>query len=269
MPDTEVGKGYVSVSVDKAGLQGELGNLGGMLGAKFGPLGQQLGTLLGGNMSKGIESQVGENAPAGKGIMSLAGLLGDAGPWGIAAGAAVASAAAIGGALYKMGSDFETQYRTLARNTGATGKDLDALETSFKTVAKSGPSSFSDVTKAIEDVQRYTGPMGGQLDVIAQRMLTLSRITGTDVASNTEAATHAMENWNISQKNAPKAMDELFTASQKSGVSFSSLAGTITRFGPPLRTMGFSFSQSAVLAAQFGKEGLNTSRIMASMQMAA
>ena len=263
---TEVGKGYVSISADQKGLQNQLGGMGAALGAKFGPIGEKIGALFGQRLGTGITSEVGG---AKSSLGGLAGMLGDAGPWGIAAGAAVASAAAIGVGLYKLGDAFAVQYRTIARSTGATGNNLKALDASFRDVASHSAASFGQVTTAITEVQRYTGPTGKGLDALSTQFLNLSRITGTDVAGNVQAGVHALENWNIAQKDAPKAMNQLFTASQKSGESFADLAGTVTRFGPAMRTVGYSFSDTTAMAASFAKTGVNSSRVMTALQTGA
>ena len=263
---TQIGTGYIATYLDNKGIENNLGALGQELGSKFGPIGATAGQVLGTNIGKGVKSGTDD---ASEGVTSLSGLLDAAGPWGIAAGAAVVGAGAVGTALYKMGSDFETQYRTIARNTGATGSQLSSLEGSFRSVASTSSSSFGQVTTAIDEVQRYTGPAGKQLDTLSSQFLTLSRITGTDVAGNVEAGVHALENWNVPAAKAPGYLNELFTASQKSGVSFSSLAGSVTKFGPSMRTLGISFTDTTAMLAEFGKTGVNSQAIMAALQMGA
>lgn len=261
---TEVGKGYVALEADSKNLQGQLTNLGSVLGGKMGPIGQLLGAKLGGSMGQEMQGQLGGSK---SGVLQLAGLLGKGGPWGIAAGAAVAGAAAIGVGLYKLGGSFEEQYRTIARATGATGTDLQSLEQSFKAVAKTTPASFGEISQAIIGMQRYTGPTSTSLNGLSTQILTLSRITKTDAKTNVESFTHAMEAWQIPAKNAGPAMDAMFRASQKSGVSFSELSGSVTKFTPALKTMGYSFNDGVSAVAQWSKEGLNVPKVMQGMQL--
>jgi TP901 family phage tail tape measure protein len=263
---TQVGKGYVGIGADTKDLQSSLTSLGSMLGGKMGPVGALLGDKLGGAMGKGVTDQLG--GPK-SGILQLSGMLSKAGPWGIAAGAAVAAAAAIGVGLYKLGGSFEEQYRTIARATGATGKEMENLKTAFKNVAKTTPASFGEISQAIIGIQRYTGPSGAALEHLSTQILTLSRITKTDAKVNVEAFTHAMEAWKIPVKDAGPAMDALYRASQKSGVGFSQLAGDVTKFTPQLKTMGFSFNDGVSAIAQWSKEGLNTGKVMMGMQIGA
>jgi TP901 family phage tail tape measure protein len=289
---TEVGKAYVSTELNTDALQSQMTGLGGLLGSKFGPVGQLLGNLLGQNLGESLSSKAGvagklgealgasvsqgaakgveDNAPqAEQAAGKLAGVFGATGPWGLAAGAAVAGAAAIGVGLYKLGGDFESNYRTIARNTGDTGKQLNDLKKAFNDVLAATPASMGQVATTIEELQRYTGATSPALETLSKQLITVSRISGTDVATNVQAATHALENWNIPTKQAPALMDALYTVSQKSGASFASLAAQVTKFGPQMRLMGFSFTQSAAMIGTFDKAGVNSQQLMMGLGMAA
>jgi phage-related minor tail protein len=64
-------------------------------------------------------------------------------------------------------------------------------------------------------------------------------------------------------------MDALYTVSQKSGQSFASLAGSLSRYGPGMRVLGYSFSQSAAMMGTFAKAGIPVPRMMMGIQSAA
>jgi len=262
----EVGKGYVGIGADVKSLQATLTGLGTLLGGKLGAAGALLGNQLGSKMGKGIEENLGG---AKGGVGGLVGLLGAGGPWGAAAAAAVAATAGVGIGLYKLGENFDTAYRTIARRTGDTGGQLKVLKQSFNDVLRTTPASMEAVSQAVIGVQRYTGAAQKPLTDLSRQLVTLSRISGTDVTSNTEAGIRALERWNIPVKQAKPLIDALFTASQKSGVGFSDLAQQVTQFQPQMTAMGYSFKDSVTMLASWGKSGVNTSRIMMGMQMAA
>ena len=263
---TKVGEGYVGISADYKTLQGQLAGLGSLLGGKFGAMGALLGNRLGEGMGKGVQSHLGQTEGA---VTGLTGVLGKFGTKGGVAGAVVAATAAVGVGLYKMGSDFDAAQRTIARSTGESGRDLQNLDRAFSDVLKTVPASMGQVASAISGVQRYTGPSSKSLEGLSRQFLTLSRISGTDVKTNVEAGVRAFENWNIPAKEAPRLMDQLYRASQKSGVGFSELAQGVTHFGPQLRVMGYSFTDSTAMMAAFGKQGVNSSRVFMAMQLAA
>lgn len=259
---TEVGQGKVTVVPDTKPLEAGLTSVFSLLGGKFGKAGE----IAGAKLDEGIAGQVGGSS---KLLGTLMKGVSAAGPWGIAIGAGVAAAAGVTTALYKVGTTFDNTYRTIQRNTGATGSDLKALEQSFRTVASGSAASFGQVVTAISEVQRYTGPTGAALNGLSSQFLTLSRITKTEVAGNVENGVHALEQWNIKTAQAKPAMDALFVGSQKSGVGFSELASEVTRFSPVMHTLGLNFNQSVAMLASFGKTGTSTQRIMMGLQMAA
>jgi TP901 family phage tail tape measure protein len=270
--ETEVGRGKVKLTADTKTLSNEMAVFGDLLGAKLGPVGEKIGKVLGGGMGKSIEGSLSDQAGgggAGKAAGSLLGVIGETGPWGIAAAGATAATVAIGAGLYKLGGDFEGSYRQIARTTGATGQKLKDLKGDFNDVLKSTPASMGQVAQTIEEVQRYTGPAAKNVSSLSKELLTMSRISGTDVKENSDAAIHAFENWGVSAKNAPRYMNQIYAASQKSGDSFSDLAGTVTKFGPALRALGYGFTRGTAMVAEFHHAGLNTSRMMMGMQTAA
>jgi TP901 family phage tail tape measure protein len=261
----QVGKGYVTISANTAKLQTDLSVLGSELGAKFGVLGQ----LLGGKLGAGLKKNLGGAEGSVSGLSGLLAETGGGGGFGLLAAGAVAATAGVGVALYKMGSDFAQTNRNIARQTGQTGKNLTDLQNDFKKVGQDSASSFGDIELALVGLQRFTGPSSQLLVPLTKQLTTLSRISGTDVKSNVEASVRAMERWNIPAKDAGKAFDQLFTGSQRSGVSFADLSGQVTKFAPQLTTMGYNFQRSVGVLSAFGKTGVNTSRIMAAMQIGA
>ena len=91
---------------------------------------------------------------------------------------------------------------------------------------------MGQVTATVDELQRYTGTKAvPALESLSKQLIIVSRISGTDVATNVANATHALENWNVPVRQAPADMNALFTVSQKSGASFGDLANQVTRFG--------------------------------------
>lgn len=179
-------------------------------------------------------------------------------------GFAVVSAAAVGVAvgLFELGEKFETAYKKIRVGTGATGEALKGLEDSFKKVLASGPSSMNDVSAAITIVNQKLGLTGKPLEDMTTQLLRLSRLTGTDLTANVQAATGMFNNWNVASKDQAGTLDLLFRASQKSGVSVETLASEMGGSGVKLREAGLSIGESASLIALLGKNGIEASTVM-------
>lgn len=173
----------------------------------------------------------------------------------------------IGGGLLKAGADIDSAFDTIRIKTGATGQVLTNLEKDFRGVASSGPESFDDVANAIATLHDRTGAVGPQLQALAGNLLTLSRITKTDVTTNIDDTSRAFAAWNIQLKDQPEALNKIFRASQATGTDITQLTETVQKFAIPLKELGFSFDSSLALVGKFNKEGVNTELTLRALQV--
>src|SRR4029079_9209540 len=74
--------------------------------------------------------------------------------------------------------------------------------------------------------------------------------------------------WSISTDKQAKALDEMFRASQATGVAVSELTKSVVQFGAPLREFGFSFEQALAVMGSFEREGVNMTTVMSGMRFA-
>lgn len=179
---------------------------------------------------------------------------------GLAVG--VTALVAAGGALYKVGADFDSAFDTIRAGTGETGKNLAGLDNDFRKVFGSIPTSMGPASEAITELHQGLNLTGPPLQGLSKQVLELSRITNTDLKGNIAGVTEVMNNWGVSAKDQGGKLDELFRTSQKTGVSVADLSSTMARMGSPLRQVGLSFEQSAALVGLLGKAGVDVGSIM-------
>lgn len=184
------------------------------------------------------------------------------------AGFAVVGAAAVGAgaALYSIGSSFDSAYDKIRVNTGATGEALGSLQESFRNVVRNVPTDFGTASEAIAGLNQRLGLTGEPLERVSTRMLELSRLTETDLSANVANLSRVFGDWGIEAGQMPDTMDQLFRATQQSGVGMEQLSSQVVQFGAPLRNLGFSFSDSVAMLAQFEAQGVNTSTVMSGMR---
>jgi TP901 family phage tail tape measure protein len=180
-------------------------------------------------------------------------------------GAIIGTALSAGGALFKMGDDFDAAFDKIRINTGATGPALDALKENMKNVATAVPASFGDASTAVSEFNRRLGLTGEPLQGLSEQVLELSRLTKTDLNTNIAAVSDVMNNFGVTASDQGAKLDVLFRASQQSGVSVADLAGQMSGAGVVLRDVGLSFDQSAALLATLGKAGVDVSDVMPAM----
>lgn len=178
--------------------------------------------------------------------------------------AAVGVGAAVG--LAKIGSSFDKEYDKIRTGTGATGKALEGLEDSFKNVLKDVPASFGEAGTAIADLNTRLGLTGKPLEDLSGQFLNLARITKTDVKTDIDDITRVFGDWEVATGDQARALDELYRASQSSGIGLNDLSSSVVQFGAPLRNLGFGFDESLALLAQFNKTGVNTETVFAGLK---
>lgn len=175
---------------------------------------------------------------------------------------------AAGGALLKLGQDFQDAENTIRVGTGATGKDLQNLTSDFKATYSQVSNSMADTSKVIADLNTRTGLSGKPLQALSVQMLNLSKITKEDLNTLIPATTRMFQDAGLKQADYSKALDYTFKVSQNTGISVSKLQELMTQFGGPLRQMGFSWQTSAVMLGKFEKEGVNTELVVGSLRIA-
>lgn len=185
---------------------------------------------------------------------------------GLAAGGV--ALAGLGAAALKLGGSFDAAYDTIRIGTGATGKALEGLQAEFRDVVQNVPVSFGEASTAIADLNTRLGLTDDALERSATQFLNLARITETDVAGAIATGTRVFGDWGVAAADQERVLDELFRATQASGISFDELSAKLVQFGAPLRSMGFSLEESTALLAKWEREGVNTELVLGSLRIA-
>lgn len=195
---------------------------------------------------------------AGGGFLSLfQGKMGGLGAI-ITAGLGVATV----GGLFKIGERFDTEFDKIRTGTGLTGDALKGLQDDFKEVVKTVPASFGDAGDAVTTLNQKLGLTGTPLQGLSEQLLNLSHVTGTDLKTNVAGVTDVFNSFGIAAGEQPAKLDELFRASQATGVSVADLSATMASAGPNLSQLGLNFEQSAGLVAIFGKAGVDVAAVL-------
>lgn len=175
---------------------------------------------------------------------------------------------AAGTGLVKLASDFQEANNTIRIGTGATGEALQGLQNDFKAVYTSVNTNISDASQVIADLNTRTGLSGESLQTLSTQMLRLAKITGEDINTLIPASTRMFQDAGISTEDYGDALDYTFKVSQSTGIGVSRLQELMTKFGGPLRQMGFDWQTSAAMLGKFEKEGVNTELVLGSLRIA-
>lgn len=166
-----------------------------------------------------------------------------------------------------LGTAFDDSFDRIRIGTGKTDAELESLQSSFRTVAADGPSSFEDVSKAITEVNQRLDLMGPSLEARSAQFLNLSRLTGGDLSENIRSGAKAFQEWNVAAEQQGETLDKLFRAYQLTGEATSQLFSQLQQAGPTFRQLGIGFDESLALLAKWDKEGVESERIMAALRV--
>lgn len=182
-------------------------------------------------------------------------------------GATIATIAGVGVAAFAAAESVEKAQKLILRATGETGEGAEKLLDSFKAVASQTPASFQTVAQAISEVSQRTGLTGEALELFTRQVITFNRIT-KDAPVNVQDLTKALSAFGVPAEQMSAKFDELFKASQRTGVPITDLLASLQKSGPILRQFGLPVGEAAAFITQLDKAGVEASPIIAGLRAA-
>ncbi|TDF92164.1 phage tail tape measure protein [Paenibacillus piri] len=171
---------------------------------------------------------------------------------------------AVGKASWGAAEQAQKSMNIIRSGTGATGAQLEGLMSTYANVGASVPDSLDSVATVIADVHQKTGATGPSLEDMAKKIMDLGSLTGVSSSTMSSSLMGAMQSWSISADQGGQMFDKMFYLSQQTGIGVNSLADKLTKFGGPMRELGFDFDTSAALVGQWTKQGLDADMVLGS-----
>ena len=169
--------------------------------------------------------------------------------------AAVASFQKVEGALNK-----------IRISTGATGKALQGLQNDFRKVAANSTSSLDKVATVLSDLNTKLGLAGEPLQKLTTQITNLAKLTGEDGAALTGGISKAFQLAKIGAEDFSSTLDRLFTTSQNTGVSVTTLTTTFSQFAPILSKLGMDINSASAFIGNLEKSGISANTVMSALQ---
>lgn len=168
----------------------------------------------------------------------------------------------VGAAALKAFSEVDKGADAIVRKTGATGEQLEAMQTSMENLATSMPTTFEEAGNAIGEVNTRFGVTGEQLETLSGQFLKFAQLNDTDVSGSIDKVQTVMSAFNLDVEDAGAVLDTLNKVSQDTGINVDTLASGLVTNGAALRGLNLDAAQSAVLLGQLEKSGIDTSAVM-------
>lgn len=142
--------------------------------------------------------------------------------------------------------------------TGATGDAADDLKESFKNVASDSTADFKVIGSTLGEINTRFGFTGDSAEECTNKFIAFSKVTNSDATEAVKNVSRYMGDASINSDQYSKVLDNLAKASQASGISISNLTENLTKYGAPMRALGFDTEQSIALFSSWEKVGVNT-----------
>lgn len=174
---------------------------------------------------------------------------------------------AMGTVATKAALDIDKAMDLIAAGTGAQGKELEALQQSWKALAANVTQGFDVSAQVLADFNTRLGLTGMALTDLSKLALDAARLLNEDVNAVVAQASKAMQDWGVSAQEASSFMNRLFVAAQATGIGMSTLSTQLYKYGAALRGMGFDTNSAIALLSQFEKQGVNTELVLGSLRI--
>lgn len=167
---------------------------------------------------------------------------------------------------YNAAVELDKGYDTIAVKTGTTGKELEKFKDVADDVFSNIPVEMEDVGKAVGDVSTRFGMTGKSLEETSEIFLKFAKINNTDVTNSINGSDRIMRKFHIDTKDTANMLGMFTKVGQDTGITMDTLMGVLDKNGDTLQELGFSLEDSTKMLAEFEKNGVDTSGVMAALR---
>lgn len=175
---------------------------------------------------------------------------------------------AVGALSTKAWKEVDEALDTIATKTGATGKDMQAFEDTFKNLANKVPADLQEIGDAVGEVNTQFGLTGKALEDASEYMIKFAKINGQDITQASIQAKQAMSALGVEGKDLDKILDAVTKTAQDTGQGTDKLFDALIRGAPQLKSLKLDFAQATALMGDLEKSGIDTGKTMSYMSKA-
>lgn len=175
---------------------------------------------------------------------------------------------AIGAASVVAWNELDDGMDTVAKKTGATGDALEDLQDTAKDVYGSMAVNAEEAGTAIGEVNTRFKVTGDTLEDVSKQFIRFAKVNDTDLNSAIDTTDALMKKYNKDIKDLDGVLGLLTKAGQDTGISMSSLMGTLKTNGASLQELGFGLEESVNLLAMMEANGVEASTALTGLKKA-
>jgi phage-related minor tail protein len=183
-----------------------------------------------------------------------------------------AAAVAIGAFALKSSADVGGAYKAIENQTGVVTNANTSLGQSFNTVFGNFPVSAKDAATAtatvydrLKEIQGGIAPTQTQVTSLTSSFEEFAKVTGTDVAQDTDQLTRVFQQFHVSAADMPATLNNITQAAQYTHVPISQLQGDLIKAAPQFAGMGIGIDQATASVAKMDSEGLKSRTVLSAL----
>ena len=211
-------------------------------------------------LKAGMAEAKGEGEDLGSSLGSKLGSIGTMAAAGVGvAGVAIAAFAV------KSAEDVDGAYKSIEKQTGATGTALNGLKGSFNTVFGNFPISSADAATAVstvydrlKDMQGGVPPTQAVVTSLTSAFEEFATVTGTSVATDTDQLMKTFAQFHEPASSMAASLNDITQASQYAHIPVSQLQSDMIKAGPTYAAAGVSVDDMTASIAQMDSSGVKS-----------
>lgn len=164
--------------------------------------------------------------------------------------------------------EIDEGYDTIIKKTGATGQNLEELQSVADSVFGALPVEMSDTGAAVGEINTRFAATGDELESLTAYFLKYAEVNNTQVAGSVRNVSGIMKAFQEDTKNTGRVLDTLTDVGQRTGKDLSSLESELLSNSATFKELGLDIRQSAELLGQFEANGVDTSTALAGLKKA-
>lgn len=172
----------------------------------------------------------------------------------------------LGAASFGAFKEVDSGMDIIKMKVGTIATDFDDLNRVYEDIFGSMPVTAEQAGNAIGEVATRFRVSGQELEDLSRLFLKFSSITGEDVTSSVASVDKIMEKYGEDAGSTQEILGMFTKLSQDTGVSISTLTGTLESNGAQLKQMGFDLNESAELLARLEQNGVDSSAAMTGLK---
>ena len=174
----------------------------------------------------------------------------------------------VAGAATVAWKEVDSAMDIIVKKTGATGKPLEEMKNSAKSIAETIPTSFETAANAVGQVNTRFGVTGQKLEALSTQFVKFTDLNNEDVSTAVDETQKALSAFGLGADDAEKFLDVLNRTGQNTGVSMSTLRSGLVQNSATFQQMGLDINQSTVFMGQLEKSGANSETVMNGLRKA-